>query len=72
MRASVSPPTAMHVRTLGHASAVSGSGVYAVVEAVKAVLPSWRCDTAPVPTGGVPIHLVPTMTQTRGDGQSTP
>ena len=34
--------------------------------------PSWLCATAPVPTAGLPTHLVPTMAQIRGDGHAMP
>jgi hypothetical protein len=71
MRATVSPPTAMHPCGVGQLNAVSGSGVYWVVDAVNTVPPSLLRATAPVPVAGEPIQFVPTTAHSSAEGQAT-
>ncbi len=72
IRASVLPPTAMQPLVVGQSSAVRGSGVYSVVDAMKDPPPLRLCATPPMPMAGLPTHLVPTMAHRFGEGHATP
>jgi hypothetical protein len=72
MRARVAPPTATQRAAVGQSTAVSGNGTYADVDSLNVAPPSRLWATAPLPTAGLPVHVVPTSAHTRVEGQATP